>query len=515
MNRNWSEAFRGQGTSLCRWAGATFAAVALSVGVAPAFAAAPLPLTLDVSVPTTGTPGTFVTYVATLTNVTGNTLNNVTLKLTAPSATGTFSALTPKCELSTTVVPCSFTTDPTVTPTSFGVAGYQLTGGAKLKITVGYLLPAAPTSPYFSINAAGSASNNSKNEDPSAYATLSVPKNITYTAPPPANPLISVSYAYSGPSPQIWSTPDCVGPTPALDCGASYYGQYQVTVKNDDTNPTNQAVNVLVSSSVADVVQVSDCSASSCAPTVVNSTPKAARVSIGAGLVGTTTFTVVFKSPQATTPALDVTTTTSIGSVAFGPSWPLIPSTPLGDAPVGTYTSVLPANLGGSGKSKDDLGPSPIYPDKPSRPFNSRADVPKGHPAPITISLTVTAEGISCSSSSPQCLDTIAKVEDSSGAVTFGTLNQALNGTDFLVIIMYRDYTTLNKKPSSVYNSSVWYTDDAGNRSLVKDCSKVDLTVVDRCVAERLDATTSAQGVLNGGYVKFTIWARHNGKIGY
>jgi hypothetical protein len=66
-----------------------------------------------------------------------------------------------------------------------------------------------------------------------------------------------------------------------------------------------------------------------------------------------------------------------------------------------------------------------------------------------------------------------------------------------------------------VFNATIWYTDDAGNRSAVKNCGSVDLTIADRCVAQRIDATTSAKGVLTGGYVKFVIWARHNGKIGY
>ena len=39
MNRNWSEALGRHGSSVCRWVGAMFAAVALTVGVGPAFAA--------------------------------------------------------------------------------------------------------------------------------------------------------------------------------------------------------------------------------------------------------------------------------------------------------------------------------------------------------------------------------------------------------------------------------------------------------------------------------------------
>ena len=89
----------------------------------------------------------------------------------------------------------------------------------------------------------------------------------------------------------------------------------------------------------------------------------------------------------------------------------------------------------------------------------------------------------------------------------------ALNGTDFLVINMVRDWTTLDKKPSSVFNAVVLYSDPTRGiyRELIKDCAKVDLTVVERCLYQRIDTTTQSKGVLTGGYLKFVIWARHNG----
>jgi len=80
---------------------------------------------------------------------------------------------------------------------------------------------------------------------------------------------------------------------------------------------------------------------------------------------------------------------------------------------------------------------------------------------------------------------------------------------------MVRDWTTLDKKPSSVFNATVWYTDGAGNRTVVKDCANVDLTIAERCVYQRINMTTSAKGVLTGGYLKFIIWARHNGVMSW
>ena len=76
---------------------------------------------------------------------------------------------------------------------------------------------------------------------------------------------------------------------------------------------------------------------------------------------------------------------------------------------------------------------------------------------------------------------------------------------------MVRDWTTLDKKPSSVFNATVWYTDDARQPQLIKDCGSVNLTTAERCIYQRIDMTTSAKGVLTGGYLKFIIWARHNG----
>jgi len=80
---------------------------------------------------------------------------------------------------------------------------------------------------------------------------------------------------------------------------------------------------------------------------------------------------------------------------------------------------------------------------------------------------------------------------------------------------MVRDWTTLGKKPPSVFNATIWYTDDNLNRTAIKNCGSVDLRVAERCVAQRIDATIGKNNNITGGYVKFVIWARHNGKIGY
>ena len=134
-------------------------------------------------------------------------------------------------------------------------------------------------------------------------------------------------------------------------------------------------------------------------------------------------------------------------------------------------------------------------------------------PKPLDIVLNVKPGTTSCSSWSPSCLETDVDVQSNGTPVTFGT-NTPLDGSQ-LVITMVREWTTLGKKPPSVFNATIWYTDPAGNRTAVKDCGSVVLTQAERCVAQRIDMTTSAKGVLTGGYVKFIIWARHNGRIGW
>jgi hypothetical protein len=371
-------------------------------------------------------------------------------------------------------------------------------------------MPAAPPASFI-LGVTGTSSNNAGGPNPSAYTTVSTTYTTVFAPPPPLYPNIQITFNHDdSANALVWSTADCDSSN-LPDCGTSYYGQYKITVTNADSGATTRAFNVLVSSSVADVVDSSGCSAPCGAPTVVGTPPnkKTASFTISAGLVGSTSFTVSFKTPLSPVVALDVTASTSIDSVGFGPSFSVVPSTPLTDAAIQTYASLLPANLGGSAKAKNSLDPL-VDPQKGPFTFNTRVDVPKNNPA-IDIKIIVKPGTTACSSSSPQCLDTDASVQDNTGPFTFGGINQALNGTDFLVITMFRDWTTLAKKPSSVFNATVWYTDDALNRTVVKDCGSVDLTLADRCVSQRIDMTTSAKGVITGGYLKFIIWARHNG----
>jgi hypothetical protein len=172
-------------------------------------------------------------------------------------------------------------------------------------------------------------------------------------------------------------------------------------------------------------------------------------------------------------------------------------------------------STGGSSKAKYFSDPG-----HQAGPFSSRVDVPgyakgAGTP-PVNIVIQLTPETTSCSPSSPQCLDSQVDVQANGTPVDFGGTSlplPPLDGTHFLIINMVRDWTTLNKKPSSVFNAVVLYTDPSRGilREVIKDCANVDLTLVERCVAQRIDMTTSAKGVLTGGYVKFIIWARHNG----
>ena len=114
----------------------------------------------------------------------------------------------------------------------------------------------------------------------------------------------------------------------------------------------------------------------------------------------------------------------------------------------------------------------------------------------------------------PEVLGHKLDVQSSGDAVTFGG-KPPLDRNQFLVITMVRDWTTLDRKPSSVFNATVWYT-DAGwqphQREGLRQRQPGDRGTV--CLpAHRHD--DERQGVLTGGYMKFIIWARHNGVMSW
>jgi len=505
MNRNWSEALVRQGSSVWRWAGAMCAAVAMSVGVAPAFAADVNALDLKITQnPNPAVYGTAATYTVVLKNTSGKTVNNAGITVTAPAGTGSFDAASPSCALSTGL-PCAA---PTRDSTTFLAGGYQLPAGGTLTIAVGYYMPAAgsPASSFL-LTVTGKSSNNAGGPNPSAYTTLTTSFSMVPAAPPPSYPSITTTIAHDAGNTVLWSTAPCDSSN-APDCGATYYAQYLITVKNDGSTdiPASRPFNVTLTGGAATFADSFGCS-----PTCTRSGNVFTIAGLAAG--ASNSFTVFFKSPL--TPAnIDVTATVTIDTPAVvlpAPATVSLQTVP-GDAAIQTYASLVPTT-GGSAKAKNALDPN-----TGKGPFSSRVDVPTYSlvdGTPINIVLNVVPGTIACSSSSPKCLDTIAAVQSNQNAVTFGGINQPLDGTNFLVITMVRDWTTLDKKPSSVFNATVWYTDDAGNRTVVKDCANVDLTMADRCVYQRIDKTTSAKGVLTGGYLKFIIWARHNGVMSW
>jgi len=506
MNRNWSEASGCHGSSVWRWAGAAFAAVALTAGVVPAFAADVNTLDLKITQnPNPAVYGTGATYTVTLKNTSNKTVNNAGITVTAPAGTGSFDAASPSCALST-LLPCAA---PAHDGAVFTATGYQLPANGTLTITVGYYMPAADApAASFLLSVTGKSSNNAGGPNPSAYTTVAASFAMTPAAPPPSYPNITTTIGHNAGNTVLWSTAPCDNSN-AADCGATYYAQYLITVKNDGSTaiPSTRPFNVTLTGGAAPFADALGCSAP-CS--------RSGNVFTIAGLVAgaSNSFTVFFKSPLAPA-AIDVTATVTIDTPAVvlpAPATVSLSTLPT-DAAIETYASLVPTT-GGSSKAKNALD----LPNGGKGPFSSRVDVPTYSlvdGTPINIVLNVTPGTIACSSSSPKCLDTAADVQISGNAVTFGGINQPLNGTDFLVITMVRDWTTLDKKPSSVFNATVWYTDAAGNRTNVKDCGSVDLRIAERCVYQRIDKTTSAKGVLTGGYLKFVIWARHNGVMSW
>src|SRR6478609_4458886 len=167
MNRNESAGVVRQRTSAWRWAGAMFAAVAMTVGLAPAFAADVNALDLKITQnPNPAVYGTAATYTVVLKNTSGKTVNNAGITVTAPAGTGSFDAASPSCALSTGL-PCAA---PTRDGTAFQAGGYQLPSGGTLTIAVGYYMPAAGSPPAsFLLTVTGKSSNNAGGPNPSAY----------------------------------------------------------------------------------------------------------------------------------------------------------------------------------------------------------------------------------------------------------------------------------------------------------------------------------------------------------
>ena len=515
MNRNWTEALVRQGSSVWRWAGATFAAVAMSVGVAPAFAADVYTLDLQtVQSPKPAVYGTPATYTVTLTNTSNKTVNNASITVVAPAGTGSFDAVWPSCTLSTGL-PCAAPVRSDGTST-FKAGGYQLPAKGWLRIVVGYYMPGAdkPFPDSFTLTVTGTSSNNAGGPNPSAFTTLTTNPVMAPMAPPPSYPSIELGIGQD--TPVLWSTAPCANlPTDDRDCGATYYGQYTVTVKNKDSVnaiPASKPFDVEVSSPSGPVKDSFGCEAP-CFPTSSNS-----KFTIkGLSADGSTAFKVVFQSPTNPLP-LDVKAVATVGPSFTPPLAALSPapsaSAPTifsADAPIENYSSLVPSS-GGSARARNLL-------DVPNNvgPYSTRVDIP-GYPkgaVPANIAIDVAQGLTSCSSWSPKCLETQLDIQISGTPVEFGAPNTPLDGSQ-LVITMVREASTLNKKPSSVFNATVWYTDTiTGNRDLIKNCGSVDLWTAERCVAQRIDMTSTAADGTRTGYVKFIIWARHNGKIGW
>lgn len=524
MNQNLSEALERQGSSMWRWAGAVFAAAAMVVGVAPATAADVQTLSFGlVQNPNPANYEALAAYTVTLTNTSGKTVNNAVLTVVAPAGTLVgvpLGGIT--CSLSTGAT-CA---TPVNAGTTYQAGGYQLPAGGRLTMRVGYYMPPASASAdSFFLTVTGTSSNNVTGPASAAYTPVTVKFPIFPSTPPPAYP--SVNIAVQQLSTVLWSTAACTSSSTDRDCGATYYGQYSIKVSNADQNAAiSKIFKVALSSNLATFAGSDGC-ASPCESLAPVSDPLNPNFTIsGLAAAGTpgdsTTFTVFFQSPvkpaDTSVVAFNVTATATIDNVVTGEIGHFLAATPVtttpdADAAVGTYMSVVPPQTGGSVKTRNELVPQSSYPN--NGPFSSRLDVPKAASAgasKIDVVLNVAKGTVNCSSWSPLCLETEAFVTSNQQSVTFGS--GPLNGSQ-LVITMVREYTTLNKKPSSVFNATVWYTDDAGNRTAIKNCGSVNLTTADRCVAQRIDATTSDQTGYTGGYIKLIIWARHNGRIGW
>ena len=269
MKRNRSEARMGSVSAAWRWGGALFAALTMSVGLAPAFAADVNTLDLQITQsPNPAVYGGSATYSVTLKNQSNKTVNNAGIAVTAPAGTGSFDAPWPSCVLSTGL-PCAA---PVRTGAAFNASGYQLPANATMTITVGYYMPPSGT---LTLALVGTSSNNSTGPKPAAYTTVTTTYDTVFAPPAPVYPQIQLLIGHDPGNTVLWSTPSCASAPSDPDCGASYYGQYTVTVKNTGSLaiPTSQPFVVDVSSLAGTFAGSFGCAAPCQQDATVSTTP--------------------------------------------------------------------------------------------------------------------------------------------------------------------------------------------------------------------------------------------------
>jgi hypothetical protein len=544
MNRNWSDAVGRQGPSVWRWAGATFAAVAMSVGVVPALAAdANMTLTLTQTpapppgaLRSTGTTDNYVTFALVLTNVGPSTVNNIVVYA---NTTGTgYPSLTAPCVVPNSVA-CSvgtsdfkldLATDPAVGQDSSNRPGIvlsttQLKKGQTLTASLAFKTPASGP---LSIKALALGTSGASSTTPSAQTIV---KTIPYPTPAqlrevPVAPNVGITMvqvsekvarSVADPGCDLSSTASSAGPV-VDGCG---FAIYKVTVTNNSGDPSIPGpfyvdftgTGMPPTPATDTPVQLSDipACAGSCTPVTI-SPVTTSRVAI-TNLATTNDILVQFTTPIGATATSTVRAQIVFPDFGNGGYASTATSNLFAfDAPAMDGVLLpISTNYGGTvQKTKTDTPSSGKYtsafkiPKDPSHKYKS-----------LSTSVDETVGNESCSPSFKICLDTTLTIKTGDGTLYHqdGVLDET--NSSILKIELTRDFNTFASSGNALH-STIYYRPDGlgGAKVNVPDCGSVDTTspTTIRCILRTFNSLKkSNKNVYISGEVKFVIIARENG----
>jgi len=525
MNRNESAGVVRQRTSAWRWAGAMFAAVAIGVGVVPAFAGdATMTLRL-VQNPAPANrppaPNAVATFDLVLTNVGQNTVNNIVVYA---NTTGTgYPSLSAPCVVPNGVV-CAvgnsdfkldLATDPTAGQDSTNRPGIvlsttQLKKGQKLTASIGFNTPA--TGPL-TIKALAVGTSGASSTTPSAQTIV---KTNPYPTPaqlnePPVAPNVGIAMVQNSDK-VLRSVAPCDLSVPAVDgCG---FAVYKVTVTNNSgaVIPGPFYVDFIGTGTPTDTpVQISDIPlcADSCSQVTTS------RVQITSLAIGASNDILV----QFTTPIGALATSTVKAQIVF-PSFGNGNSASTATSNIFAFDDpaldgvVFPVSTTYGGtvkKSKIDPPTGSNY----VSAFKIPSDAPNKYKG-LNTSVDESVGLESCSPSFKICLDTTLKIQTGSGVIYHqdGILDDTVNNS-ILKIELTRDYKTFASSGNALH-STIYYRPLglSGPKVNVPDCGSVDINspTTIRCVQRTFNSLKKDnKNTYISGVVTFVIIARENG----
>ena len=525
MKRNWSEALSSHGSSVVRCASAMLAAVAMSVGVAPAFAGdSNLSLTIAQNPATAANRGgsNYATFDFVLTNNGPNTVNNILIYVDTTEGAGSPfipapCALAPASSASCTVGASTMKLPLDATPQpGFIFSATQLANKGTAKGSVSFY---TPTSGPLSIKAFAVGASTSSTTTPSAQTGVkAIPYPLaTALAELPATPSVSIDVTQA--AGRVFRT---VAPCdlsivpPAVDgCG---YVNYKVRLTSLQNTPIAGPIYVDVSGAGTltgtTKVQLSDvllCVAPACVQTTPPTGVDARFVITNLTALGFNEFVVQFTTPSAT----DLTATAHV-------VFPVNVSGPSDSEVTTAFSSVydvqkgetvpISTKYGGTVKRRDIT-------DVPSHTgFGTVFRIPKDEHGDYSHGLQASVdEAVQASSCSPAfkiCLGSELHIVTASGDPPFWQGSTLADPDNFILHIeLTRDYTTFSSSGNSLH-ANIYYTGADGVRVAVPKCDSVntaDPTVL-RCIRKTFDSLQKGKkNEYISGVVTFFIDARENG----